>query len=105
VDPNNFYHTQEYIQYLKFKIEDLEKKVEGLQDDLKAAVPYPRITSLSQDPLCPNIWCKCSYHMKKNQPPPSPPSSDGGDGPSQYSGGGGGYDEVGPSQYSQSHYY
>jgi hypothetical protein len=98
VDPNNFYHRQEYIQYLKFKIEDLEKE-EGLEDDLKPVVPYPRITSLSQDPLCPDIWCKCSYHMKKNQLPLSPPSSDGGDGPSQYSGGGGGggYDRAGPS--------
>ncbi|PUZ69999.1 hypothetical protein GQ55_2G181200 [Panicum hallii var. hallii] len=100
VDPNNFYHMQN-IQYLKFKIDDLEKKVEGLEDYLKAAIPYPRITRLSPDPLCCDVWCKCPYHMK-NQPPPSPPSSGGGEGSSQYSSGGGGYDGAGPSQYSQS---
>ncbi|KAF8659716.1 hypothetical protein HU200_058177 [Digitaria exilis] len=30
---------------------------------------------------CPDVWCKCPYHMKKNQPPPPPTSSGGGAGP------------------------
>ncbi|KAF8731296.1 hypothetical protein HU200_016350 [Digitaria exilis] len=68
-----------------------------------------------EDPLCPDVWCKCPYHMKKNQPPPPPTSSGGGAGPSKFSGGdgepshnsagGAWYDQAPSSQYSQSNYY
>ncbi|KAF8652052.1 hypothetical protein HU200_062996 [Digitaria exilis] len=89
VDPRNFYHTDEYINYLKCKIDDLQRQVDCLNCQLKEATPYPYTVSLIEDPLCPDVWCKCPYHMKKNQPPPSPTSSGGGAGPSKFSGGGG----------------
>ncbi|KAF8662485.1 hypothetical protein HU200_056074 [Digitaria exilis] len=89
VDPRNFYHIDEYINYLKCKIDDLQRKVDCLNSQLKEATPYPCTVSLIEDPLCPDVWCKCPYHMKKNQPPPPPTSSGGGVGPSPFSGGGG----------------
>jgi hypothetical protein len=40
VDPNYFEHTQEYINILKNRIFNLERKVEGLEKDLKEATLY-----------------------------------------------------------------
>ncbi|KAF8711264.1 hypothetical protein HU200_029285 [Digitaria exilis] len=66
VDPRNFYHTDEYINYLKCKINNLRRKVDCLNSQLKEATPYPYTVSLIEDPLCLDVWCKCPYHMKKN---------------------------------------
>ena len=70
VDPPHYEHTNEYIQYLKNKIFDLQQRVETLEADL-AANPYAVINA-EGDPICPNPWCKCPYHHNNNRPPSSP---------------------------------
>ena len=90
VDPQIHEVTQEYIHHLKNKIFDLQSRVETLEAQVEA---NPWVISIAGDPLCPDPWCKCPYHHKKDQPP-SPPSS-----------GVAGFHEAGPSQYSQSQFY
>ncbi|CAL5052293.1 unnamed protein product [Urochloa decumbens] len=91
VDPPVLEVMQEYIHHLKNRIFDLESRVQTLEDQEKA---NPWVISIAGDPLCPDPWCKCSYHLNKDRPP-SPPSS----------GGAGFYEAGGPSQYSQSQHY
>jgi len=94
VDPPHHGHVQEYIDYLKNKLFDLQQRVQSLEAD---AEQNAWVISIEGDPLCPDPWCKCPYHRNKDRPP-SPPSFGG---TASY----GGSDQAGTSQFSQSQYY
>ncbi|KAF8688849.1 hypothetical protein HU200_042120 [Digitaria exilis] len=43
------------------EIDDLQRKVDTLNSQLKEATPYPYTVSLIEDPLCTDVWCTCPY--------------------------------------------
>ena len=87
VDPPHWDHVQDYINHLKNKIHDLECHVKSLEDEAEANA---LVVSIEGDPICPDSYCRCSYHPKPTWPPKanSPPS-----------GGAGYYEPGGPSHY------
>ena len=82
IDPTPIDSVQEFIEYLKIKIFDLECKMnyyeevsEGNKDDEDDDTSN---AADSQDEPCTILYCNCPYIDKKKGHTPSPPPAMGG---------------------------